>query len=87
MKEKLIQLSHLARETVGASCQIVILKNGRFKVEFTQIGKKSDHSPASDPETAIDEAITRILSKRELLLPGIPRDGMSPESRFTLKKQ
>lgn len=87
MKDKLIHLSQLARETVGASCQFVILKNGRFKVEFTQIGKKSDHNPASDPETAIDEAISRILSKREPLLASTPRDGMNPESRFTLKRQ
>lgn len=87
MKNKLIELSRLARETVGASCSLVIMKNGKFKIEFGQIGLKSDHAQREDPETCIDEAIERILNKRELLLPNTPRDGMAPEVQYTMKKQ
>lgn len=87
MKEQLLELSRVCRETTGASCNLVILKNGKFKIEFPQVKLKSTFEPNSCPEVVIQGAIDYIMTKRELLLPTTPRDGMNPESKYTIKKQ
>ncbi len=87
MKDKLLELSALCRETVGASCQLNLLKTGKFKMEFPQILNKSHFSPDEDPKYVVQEAIDHIRLHRKPLLPGTPRDGMNPECKYTLKKQ
>jgi hypothetical protein len=86
MKEKLIELSQLSRETAASSCTLDILKNGCFKVKFVQLSCKVDLPERRYPEEAIDDAIAHIMATRSLLAPGLDRTGMAPEVRYTMRK-
>lgn len=86
MENEIKVLSDLVRETVGASCQIVILKNNQFKIEFTQSGKKSDHEKCDDPKKVILGAISYILSTRRLLTKDELIESLPSGSKYTMKK-
>lgn len=67
MKDKLIELMNLSKETVGASCTLSLLKNGKFRVQFLQDRDPFPVPEDSDPEVAVTSAIMHIKAKRQPL--------------------
>ena len=60
MKSKLIKLSKLCRETLGASCQLVFLKTGKFK-QLREYAKELVAAP-------IEHVEEELLSAEELVM-------------------
>lgn len=87
MKDQLLELSTICRETIGASVELMFLKTGDFRVKINRGNdvKAVLLEPVRDPEIAMKNAIIHIMERRRPLNATFP--GMPIGAKFTMKKE